>query len=179
MIALSVLFSCNLNQQKANKLEGEIKNNKCFVYPSVIDSLGIKNLYDSARWFVYTLHCDEKYLPKSDTTKFMTFGELPLSFKYANIKHDTLEIIFEFMDNKKAILSSMTRNYKETSTGVGFDIKTKTKIYMIFNGGTISYKGKNNRYANPLQPEVMNYIKSDWAKLDNCFRELAERNGIR
>ena len=43
MIALSVLFSCNLNQQKANKHEGEIKNNKCFVYPSVIDSLGIKN----------------------------------------------------------------------------------------------------------------------------------------
>jgi hypothetical protein len=32
------------------------------------------------------------------------------------------------MDNKKAILSSMTRNYKETSTGVGFDIKKKEKF---------------------------------------------------
>lgn len=173
------LFGCNSNEQNPRQKEVEIKSDKCFVYPSVVDSLRIKDLYDSARWLVYTLQCDQKYLPKKDSSRSITFGELPLDFQYTGLKHDTLEIIFEFMDNGQIILSSMTRDNKKTSTGVGFDIKTRTKIYMIFDGGTVTYKGGTNRYVKPLQPEVESYIKFNWDKLNDCFRKLAEKKGIK
>jgi hypothetical protein len=179
LLGILILFSCNLNQQNRNQKKTKIKSDNCFVYPSIIDSLQLKDLFDSARWLVYTLQCDKKYLPKNDTSISMTFGELPLSFRNTMIKHDSLEIIFEFTDKGQTILPSITRDYKETTTGVGFNIKTKTKIYMIFNGGTVTYKGSGSRYVNPLQPEVVNYIKTNWDKLNNCFRKLAEEKGIR
>ena len=177
LITAFILLGCNSNQQIAQK-ETEIKSDKCFVYPSVVDSLQIKDLYDSARWYVYAWHCDDKYLPKSDTSKSMTFGELPLEFYNFAYVHDTLRLNFSFMDKQKPILTSMLRDYKELVTGVGFDVKTRKKVCMLFSNGSLTIKGGPNRYENPLQPEVVAYIKSNWSKLDSCFRELAERKGI-
>ncbi len=49
---------------------------------------------------------------------------------------------------------------------------------MVSSNTTITYEGGVNRYENPLQPEVLKYIKENWYKLDECFRALAERKGI-
>ena len=46
------------------------------------------------------------------------------------------------------------------------------------NGFSKTVRGGANRYENPLQPEVSSYIKKNWDKLNECFRELAEQNGI-
>lgn len=171
------MFSCNSNQQDTK--QNETEKNRCFVYPSVVDSLQLKDLYDSARWYIYALQCDENYLPKSDTTKSITFGELPLKFDNLVIRHDTLDMNFSFMDKQEPILFSMNRSYKSIIAGVGFNMKTKSKIYMIFPGGNVTYKGGFNRYENPMQPEVIKYVKENWNKLDGCFRELAKSNGIK
>jgi hypothetical protein len=179
LIAVLVLVSCNSNQQNTKQDEPENEKSKCFTYPSDIDSLQIQNLYDSARWYVYTWHCDESYKPKSDTSKSITFGELPLKFDNLTFKHDTVELNFNFMDKQQSILPSMTRDTKELSTGVGFDIKTGAKVYMLSpNGYSSTIKGGANRYENPLQPEVLAYIKNNWNKLDSCFKELVERKQI-
>ena len=177
LIIVLILFSCNSNQQNTKQKEIEIKKDECSLYPSVVDSLQIKDLYDSAKWYVYTFQCDEKYFPQGDSTKSTTLGELPLGFRYAGIKHDTLEIIFNFMEHNQIILPSMIAG--KLSTGVGFDLKTKSKIYMMFAGGKVSYKENSSRYINPLQPEVMDYIKINWDKLNNCFRGLAEQKGLK
>lgn len=66
------------------------------------------------------------------------------------------------MDNGQPILPSMTRDYKQLATGVGFDVKTKKKIYIISSNTTITYNGNpTSRYENPLQPEVIKYIKEN------------------
>jgi hypothetical protein len=154
-------------------------NDICFVYPSSVDSLHLKDLYDSARWYVYSWHCDENYLPKSDTAKSVTFGELPLSFDNLIFKHDTLELIFNFLDKQESIIPSMARDNKELSTGVAFNVKSKRKIYMLSpNGYSTFANGGNNRYENSLQPEVLTYIHNNWNKLNNCFKELAKQKGI-
>jgi hypothetical protein len=174
-----ILFSCNLNQQRAKPKAVKINNDKCHVYPSAIDSLHLQDLYDSARWYIYTQYCDVLYNPKSDSLLDKPFGELELKFDYLDIKNDTLALFFSFMDKGQSILPSMMRDYKQLATGVGFDVKTKKKIYIISSNTTITHKGNSkSRYENPLQPEVIKYIKENCGKLNECFRELAEQKGI-
>lgn len=177
-----ITFGCNSNQRDSKKKETEMGSDKCFIYPSNVDSLQLKDLYDSARWYVYTWHCDDYYKPKKDATQSITFGELPLKFKNLTLKGDTLEFNFGFFDvhENYSILPSMTRDAKELSTGVGFNINTRTKIYMLSpNGFSSTIEGGVNRYENPLQPEVLTYIKNNWDKLNDCFRKLAVKNGIK
>ena len=179
IIAL-LLFSCNSNQQNKKQNKNEVVNDRCFVYPSEVDSLHIQDLFDSARWYIYALQCDENYLPKSDTSKSISFGELPLRFDNLFIKNDTASLIFNFMDKDQIILPSMTRDYKQLATGVGFNLKAKKKIYIISSNTTITTKNNpTSRYENPMQPEVIKYIKDNWDKLNDCFRELAKRKGIK
>jgi hypothetical protein len=179
MIILAfTIYGCNSNQENG-KQSTEISIDKCFAYPSTIDSLHINDLYDSARWYVYALYCDENYLPKSDTAKSISFGELPLKFDNITVKSDTVELNFIFLDNQQSILPSMTRNNKDLSTGVAFNMNTKGKMYMLSsNGYSTVVSGGNNRFENSLQPAVLTYIKNNWSKLDNCFKELASHKGI-
>lgn len=180
LITALILFSCNSNQQDTKQKVAEIKSDKCFLYPSVVDSLHVQDLYDSARWYIYTQYCDVLYKPKSDSLLSKPFGELELKFDNLAIKNDILALIFNFTDKGQPVLPSMMREYKQLATGVGFDVKTKEKIYLISSNTTISYKGNpKSRYENPLQPEVLNYITGNWAKLNDCFRKLAEQKGIK
>ena len=175
-------FGCNSNQQLEKRNEATSNNGKCFTYTVLVDSLQVKDLYDRARWYIYTWHCDEVYLSKRDTLKSVTFGELPLKFNNLTLKHDTVELNFDFIDEfeRYPILPSMTRNSTQLLSGVAFNMKTREKLYMVSPGGfSTIIKGGANRFENPLQPEVLAYIKSNWNKLDSCFKELAERKEIK
>ncbi len=174
-MSIITLCSCtaNLDKKEAGK-----KNNDCYTYPVIVDSLHLKDFYDSARWYIYTWNCDQRYLPKKDSSISITYGELALRFKSIAIKHDTLDFIFDFIDEDEAILLSMKRDSKETSTGVGFNINTKVKVYMMYANTTVVEKGVFSRYETPLQPDVLAYIKNNWDELNPCFRALAEQKGI-
>lgn len=177
-----VVLGCNLNKKKIKKDNIKVAKDECFIYPAIIDSFNIRNLYDSARWYIYTWHCDERYLSKRDTTESISFGELPLKFNNFAFRGDTLEMNFDFIDQyeHRPILPSMTRNNIQFLSGVGFDMKTRKKIYMLSpNGFTTIVKGASNRYENPLQPEVLSYIKNNWNKLDSCFKKLVEQKGVK
>jgi hypothetical protein len=178
IILLAVyVYSCSSNNSSKNNVV-EFKDS-CFVYPEVIDSLALRSLYDSARWYIYTYNCDERYLSKSDTSMSITFGELPLKFKGLKVpNHDTLNLAFDFTDGNEAILMSLTRDTKDIPSGVGFNLTSRKKIYMLISNGTMSIRGGPNRYENPLQPEVVAYIKKNWDKLDPCFRALAAQKGL-
>ena len=66
-------------------------------YPTLIDSLNVSDLYDNAKWSLYTWNCDKVYLPKGEN-KENTFGVLSLEFKSCLIKSDTIEFFFDFVD---------------------------------------------------------------------------------
>jgi len=179
VLVLSVLALCCNTRQDDKEDNAVVANDKCAEYPKIVDSLKLKKLYDSTKWYVYTWHCNTVYLPKSDTTKKYTFGEIELKFDELHFRHDTIEINFHFFDGKEIILPSMSRNYQELSTGAAFDMKTGKKLYMISpNNYHSTIQGSINRFETPLTPEVALYIKNNWNKLNECFRELAERNGV-
>jgi len=182
-IALLVLcvftFCCNTKQSDKKSIVIPV-NNTCTAYPKIVDSLKLRDLYDSAKWYVYTWHCNDVYLPKSDTSKRYTYGEMELIFDELHFKHDTVEINFHFFDGKGIILPSMSRNYKELSTGTAFALKARKKIYMISpNGFSSTIQGGVNRFETPLTPEVALYIENTWDKLNHCFRKLAEQKGVK
>jgi hypothetical protein len=180
LIAILILFSCNSNQQQVKSKPVKINNDKCHIYPSAIDSLHAQDLYDSARWFIYTWHCDMPYLPKVDSLRIGTFGELELRFNRVFYKNNTLDIDFYFIDNGESVLTGSTRDTRELATGVRFDFAAKRKLAMLSrNSYSIQVNGEKSRYENPLQPEVISYIKGNWDKLDDCFRKLVEQKGIR
>jgi hypothetical protein len=178
LLAYTIL-GCNSNPVNKNYNAIEKVTNKCFTYPLIVDRLQVKGLYDSARWYIYTLQCDIAYRPKDDTVIQKTFGELNLSFDNLLVKGDTMEIAFNFTDRGKAVLSTSIRDFTELLTGVGYNLNAHKKIYMLSpNGFATSMHGGPNRYENPLQPEVLAYIKNNWDKLDPCFRALAAQKGL-
>ena len=130
--------------------------------------------------YIYTQYYDVLYKPKSDSLLNRPFGEVQLKFYHLAIKNDTIALIFSFIDKGEPILPSMTRDYKQLATGVGFDIKTRKKIYIISSNTTITSKGDpKSRYEHPMQPELINYIQDNWDKLNSCFKELAIQKGIK
>lgn len=148
---------------------------KCSVYPSVVDSMGLQKMYDSARWSVYTWHCDMPYRPKNDSSRKMTFGELELKFKGLVIKADTVEFGFYFIDRGSIVISTALTDFCSLYTSVGYARENGKKIYMLSPSGyAMSVTGSNSRYGNPLQPEVLNYIYTKMDSLTPCFKELVE-----
>jgi len=178
-IVTLLLFSCTGNEFVGGKSKKNPTKN-CFTYPSIIDSLGLKDLYDTARWIIYTRYCDKIYESKTDPSIKRYFGEIELKFSQLVIKKDTIDLIFDFIDNGKEILPSMMIDNKQLATGVGFDKNLRRKLYLISSAMTIAYKNDpESRFENPIQQDVLSFVRANWSKLDECFRELAKHAGIR
>ena len=178
------LYGCAEHPRESSVDTGSLKDatkSLCFSYPSSIDSLHLDALYDSARWVLYTWHCDIVYKPKKDSMEKETrsFGMLPMLFDTFIRKSDTVELYFKFLDGKEAIIPFDLKDYVHLKNGVGYNMKTGEKLYLISpDNYTINQKGKTSRFENPLQPEVIKYIDDNWNKLDTCFKLLAKERGL-
>jgi hypothetical protein len=173
--------NCNSPEERGSRLDSaqseSIKNN-CFDYPSAINSDVLQKAYDSARWTLFVWHCDWPYRPyKVSSSKIMkTFGQLPLDFDSLMRKHDTIEFYFRFHDRGTPIWAFNLKDHLPLINGVAFDVQTWKKLYLISSANyTTSETGPNSRFQYPMQPNVARYIDSNWAALDPCFRQLAEK----
>jgi len=179
LIGFLTILACNSKQRSDKVPENKAQDSGLFVYPQEVKNAHVEGTYDSAKWYLYTWSCDKLYKPKNDTFISKPFGELELRFDNLFFKHDTLIIGFNFMDRDEPILPSMMRDYIQIVEGVGFDTTTKKKIFMASAQVTFVHSGNpNDRYANPLQPEVITFIKKDKDKLYPWFREEAKRRKI-
>ena len=143
-------------------------------YPTLIDSLNVSDLYDNAKWSLYTWNCDKVYLPKGEN-KENTFGVLSLEFKSCLIKSDTIEFFFDFVDKKKVVFPYGLKKYVYFTDGVAYNVVTKKKLYLTSKTGfSISEKGLSSRFENPLQPEVKRYIDSNWININCWFKEYSK-----
>jgi hypothetical protein len=152
------------------------------VYPLAINSLQLQSMYDNARWTLYTWNCDNPYHPKKDSAdnEKRSFGMLPIDFDTLLKKSDTIEFYFNYMDRREIVTPTTLRYYIPLMNGVGYKYPTGEKLYLISrNNYVVKQKGIATRFEDPLQPEVVKYIDSNWSELPSDFRLLAERKGLR
>lgn len=172
-ILLLMLIACQ-NSKRSNMVQ------KMNYYDSIenknlklLDSLNLKQYNDSAKWILYTFHCD-------DTTKqnneYLPLSALPVKLVYMHKTNDTLDLLYSFMKDDSTPISKYSE--ENITDGVQFRISDKKLLGLIHGEGVVWQKGPLSRYENPLQPEVMAYIKNNRDKLNSWFREEAKRRRV-
>ncbi|MBX9448838.1 MAG: hypothetical protein KL787_03605 [Taibaiella sp.] len=115
-------------------------------YPKIIDSLQLRELYDSTKWYLYLLHCGEtpKMINTYDGTKTplnFTFSELDLRFDTLEVSNETVKIYFWFYVNDTTVL-----NLDYFSYYLGDTISSKDDNYYRLEeyiNGRMYYNSKN------------------------------------
>lgn len=181
---LTLITSCGTNSQgdkeKSNEHSLKIKDE---IYPKKIIDLKIENWYDKSKWALYCIYCKDtvKFEPQTNVKELTTFASLDLKLEDVKQFKDTTELLFYFYykDTLKCDYKVLKNLF--IATGTGF-IKGSDSIYYYTADGHGVTKfweyGDKSRIANPLQPEVTNYINNNKNKLHPWFRDEAKRRGI-
>ncbi len=145
--------------------------NECFKYPTQIDSLQVRDLYDSARWYLYTWLGDREYLGHY-------MGELEMQYNSFFASNDSLEIFFTLhLTTSLAKPNERIGNISKCS--MGFNLKTRRKLWgWDINGFSSELLAGDIRFDNPRSSEVVSFIKTHKEKLNRCFLELAKKMEI-
>jgi hypothetical protein len=174
-----IIISCSPQKQgdDISKQKIEVSSK----YPAIIDSMGLQSEYDTAKWNLYCIYCDDTVkLRKSKKDSAITFGSLELKFAGVEKKSDSVEMSFYFyIDSIRCDLESIVSfGDKFFANGVLF-IKDSLTFYTTPT--TMRYfrqGGIDNRFFKPLQPDVIAFINNNKDKLSQWFRKEAIRRKI-
>ena len=144
---------------------------ECFEYPKQIDSLQVRDLYDTARLYLFTWLCDSKI----DT---YYRGQFELKYKSFFLRNDSLELFFSHSLSKELQDSTTPSEYVHKSS-FAFNIKTKQKLWgWDINGFSDALQPGDERFQTPASAEVVDFIRSHKHILHPCFLELAKRKNL-
>ena len=180
--SLIYLVACNQPIHKDDKIDTSIiKPDE--QYPKEISGKHLNSFYDKSKWLIYCIHCDEycKFYKKLNIQDTPQFGTLDLKLNKVEYFNDTTELSFYFYykDSIKCDVNTVY-NYGELTSGVAFKGNKDSAIYFLSESTAHRFfeSGLKSRYANPLQPEVIAYIKNNKNNLNPWFRKEAERRKI-
>jgi hypothetical protein len=190
LIILSIaLFSLGCKNGSRNKQIDKVY--KDLVEDSIqlrLNLLGLGRSGNQAKWLFYCYTCDEK--PKNKCfVDSVTFGQLGSKMIAYFLKHDTIEIHFQFQANDQV------KCYDYASIdGVAFSIKSDSLLYVTSHGWHFTLEHLRNleslnpekdkegekwhRLVDPLHADVIKYIKENEAKLNSWFKSEAVKKGI-
>ena len=114
----------------------------------LLDSLKLAGWDDSAKWRLYTLHCDDT--TKQDKDK-LPISSLQLKLTYISILHDTLDLLYSFMANDSTPIKKYSGE-KHITDGIQFKTSDGKAIGLIRGDAIVKESGAKSRYENPLQP---------------------------
>ena len=133
------------------------------------------NYNDSAKWLLYTMHCDDssQYGRVRDRIllKKVPLASLDIRLSYVDMRNDSLSLLYLFLYNDSTIVEQT--NQKILSNGVKFYTRNYKVIGYIKGDYTIS-GSEGTRYQNALQPEIIAFIKNHKQILNPWFN-LATR----
>lgn len=155
-------------------------------YPLEIKHLGLEHLYDKSKWMLYCMECDAKLKFREETNIHddITCGMLPLKFDHLEIRNDTIEIDFYFYYKSKKVdwklvdgMPTWGTVFKRNSDSI--IMYSARDEYRYFMHSCVDPTVECPfRTVNPLQPEVIKYIKENRDKLDPWFRQEAIKRGV-
>jgi hypothetical protein len=169
------------------------------IYPQIIDSLGIQNLYDIGKWKLYTLNCLDSIEVIKDKEK-ISFSKLDIIIDTLIFNDNVIEINYKFHSNKINNIENYI-NHRNFIRGIGFYNKTDSIVYFSMNSHLrykyeyritdsikrikmtkelpLEFRKKTSLFLyDPLQPEVLEFIKKNKNELNPSFRNEAINKGI-
>jgi hypothetical protein len=153
-------IACDRNQRHAG----------CFDYPKQIDSLQVRDLYDSARLYIFTWLCDRKI---DDYYR----GQFELKYKSFFMRNDSLELFF-LHSLPKELRDSTISGYVHHAS-IAFNIKTKQKLWgWDINGFSDKLEAGDTRFESAASAEVLDFIRTHKHILNPCFLELLQRKNL-
>ena len=134
------------------------------------------NYDDSARWLLYTIHCDDTIIPKN--SRYIPVSSLNLKLDFLSKETDTLSLLYSFMENDSTAINRELKSGKYITNGIQFKISENRIIGYIRGEGLLRTKDVHSRFYYSLQPEVVDFIKNNKEKLNPRFREQAKQRKI-
>ena len=178
------MTSCGTSKQKeVEKSNGHTAKIIQETYPNKIKDLGLESWYDKSKWALYCMYCNDtvKFEPDTEIKELVTFSSLDLELEGVKQFKDTTELKFYFFYNDTLKCDYKVLKNLLIATGTGF-VKGNDSIryYTAEGHGVTKFweRGDRSPIANPLQPEVINYIINNKDKLTPWFRYEAVRRGI-
>ncbi len=186
-IPLSILFfvtSCTDGQHTNHQMKAKTNffDSIQQIQLSFLDSMDLLQLNDTSKWILYSIQCDDssksgRIRDRKELSK-IPLGFMKLNLNYVAKQNDTLSLLYNFLYDDSTIVEESTSN-RPIIDGMQFNTKNKKIIGFIIGHAILNQKGKPaSRYENPLQPEVISFIKSNKDKLNPWFREEAKRRKI-
>lgn len=175
-----LLFSCNNNKEKESN-QSSLERTEDSLYPKIIDSLNAQSLYNVAKWNLYCIYCDDtvQFLQKTMDNEPITYASLDLRLESVHRKEDTTEMHFSFYkDSLKCDENTVRKDGKIFADGIIFKGDSVSAYTTRTTMRSFSETYPGSRFVNPLQPEVLTYIKNNQSRLHKWFRDEAKRRGI-
>ena len=174
-------LSCNsLNKPQSSDKRIYYKNLN--YYPKEINNSNLKIFFDETRWAMYCIHCQDtcNFLKKDISKEDALFGYLDLRFEKTTHFSDTTELSFCFYKDSLRCDVTTISTLGGLTYGAAFKGTRDSIIYYLLNSTIRRFMGFGikNRYANPLQPEVIAFIKSNQDKLNPWFKAEAKRRKV-
>jgi hypothetical protein len=152
---LLILFLVSCSDKSSDK-------NECFVYPSKIDDLDSRDLYDNARWILFNWlgpqKLDEVY-----------YGQMELRFRSVLSKNDTIEIFFLFCAPDSSSMEK-TKPIPVARASVAFRHDTKKRLWAYvypFEDFSDSLESGDELLEAPPSDTAINFMKSHRNILDS------------
>lgn len=150
---------------------------------NTVDSLSFLHLYSKAKWYLYCFNCDKElaktYKTFDSSCRNRTLGEFALKFDYAILSDSLITFYFKYIFDKCTV---------DTQSQIGFYANSLTikiindSVYSFADSRTqvaTTFGGNpNSRLNNPLQREVISYIKTHSNTIDIWFKKEAVLRGV-
>lgn len=160
------------------KNEYSDKNNIVGLYPSIIDSLGLQDLYDETKWRLYCLHCDDSVELFPERKMKETYGMLPIDFQGVKMTGNEIDLNFFFRYNDTLVIDFMNRSKNaKLKYGVKY-IDRKFYCYETGSNFCIQTSDSTSRLNNCLQKDVVSYIKQNRNILNEWFVKEAIKRKV-
>ncbi len=170
-IALIFTLSCSSNK-KSNEEISKVPN---ITYPyHLIDSLGLKQSYDSARWLLYEKQSRDTLqwsIACKETDKY-TLGELGLGLESLEIRSDTIEFNFCYTLPPKYSCKNLFVGNECIIKTIGINISTqKLLYYKTACNFDVAIDGFFEKKMQETKGLFANYVKDNFEKLNPWFKE--------
>jgi hypothetical protein len=140
----------------------------CLEYPKQIDSLGVRDLYDTARLYLLTWLCDKRL-------DGYYRGQFELKYTSFFSRHDSLELRFIHSLKSRQTDSTDFDEYKHFTSMI-FNIKTRKKLWgWDINGFSDALRPGDERFENARTEKVLQFVNAHQEILDTCFWELLKK----